>query len=467
MMPGSKKLAALRGELAVDTAAKKRLSYLFDDGSYQELDALAKMGEALTGVVTAYGYVGGSPVYAFSQDSSVKGGAVGKAHAAKICKLLELAAKTGTPVVGIHDSNGAFLDGGVEALAGYSEMLMWTGNLSGVVPQITVVAGTCAGSAAMIACSSDFTIMTEKSELFLAPPFDTAKTKNAGSAKNAALSGTAHLVCKDDKAAVESARKLLSMLPMNNLSPIPVFDYSVGKVTAKEGTSLAAAELIADAGSVMEISESFGSAAFTALATVAGSTVGLVGTAKSGEGRLTREDCAKIARFVRTCDAFTIPVVTLVDSEGFSSDADGELAGAIRDFSKVAHVYAEATTAKLAIVTGKAYGPIYVAFAGKNAGADMTLAFPDGIITPLAPETAVEFLNHDALKGAADVNAKRKELADIYAEEECSVFIAAAKNYLDQIVLPEEARDSVISALQILAGKRASRLPKKHSNMPF
>lgn len=465
MISGSNKLTELRATATQNSPARERLTYLFDEGQFTELDAFAMSGDSLSGVITAYGYVEGSPVYAFSQDQSVKSGAVGKAHAAKICKVLELAAKTGVPVVGIHDSNGAFIDGGVDALSAYGDMLMWTSNLSGVVPQISVIAGVCAGSAALIACSSDVLIMTEKSEMFMTPPFDATEAKGAGSAKNAAKSGTAQLVCKDDKEAVGMARKVITRLPMNNLSPIPMFEFaeSTASMSADAATMVAA---IADSDSVIELSPDFGTAAFTALATIQGATVGFAATNKTAH-KLTADDCSKLARFMRTCDAFAIPVVTLVDSEGFETSAATELMGCIRDMAKLASAYAEATTVKLSIITGKAYGTAFIALAGKNANADMILAFPDAVISPLAPETAVEFLHHDALKGATDLAEKRKALADEYAATTASVFEAAAKNCVDDVIEPSGARAAIISALDILAGKRVSKLPKKHNNMPL
>lgn len=465
MISGSNKLTELRSAAEQNSPARERLTYLFDEGAFTELDAFAKTGDSLSGVITAYGYVEGSPVYAFSQDSTVKSGAVGRAHSAKICKVLELAAKTGVPVIGIHDSNGAFIDGGVDALSAYGDMLMWTSNLSGVVPQISVIAGVCAGSAALLACSSDVVIMTEKSEFFITPPFNSDGVKGAGSAKNAAKSGTAQLVCADDKSAMEMARKVISRLPMNNLSPIPMFEFEASAVTVGEdAASMVVA--ISDKDSVVELSESFGTASFTALATMQGATVGFAATNKTA-AKLTSADCSKLARFMRMCDAFAIPVVTLLDSEGFETSAAAELTGCIRDMARLANTYAEATTVKLSIVTGKAYGAAFTALAGRNANSDMVFAFPDAVISPLAPETAVEFLNHDALKGATDLAEKRKELADEYAATTASAFEAAAKNCIDDIIEPSTARETIISALDILAGKRVTRLPKKHSNMPM
>ncbi len=314
----------------------------------------------------------------------------------------------------------------------------------------------------MIACSADIVVMTKDAELFMTPPFDVDKT-GAGTASNAAKSGTASIICDDDKLAVEEARKLISMLPANNLSMVPVFEYEEPTTAIADGVATVAA--IADADSVVELSADFGTAAYTALASVQGSTCGFVATNKA-DLKLTADDAVKMARFVRMCDAFGVPVVTIVDTEGFDVSAQNELTGAIRNMTKLAHAYAEATTAKISIITGKAYGPAYVAVAG-SANADITLAWPDAVITPLAPETAAEFLYHDKLKGTDNVTAARKAIADEYCNTEASAFAAAEKNCVNDIIAPEATRSAVISALDMLSGKRVSKLPKKHGNMPL
>ena len=304
-------------EKNMDSAARKRLSYLFDDGVYTEINSLSMQKDSLSGVVTAYGYVNGSLVYAYSQDKTVNNGAVGLPHAQKISKLYSLAAKTGRPIVGIHDSNGAFIDGTVDSLTAYGDMIGACAAISGVVPQISVIAGTCAGSAAILACSSDFVVMTNDGELFVTPPFDSEKN-GMGTAKSAAKAGTASIVCDDDKTAMEKVVELLRLIPENNLSSVPVYEYSDNAVTA--GNTLEdIVSMITDADSVTELSAEFGKASYTALATTGGSTVGIVATNKTSD-KLVSDDCAKIARFVRTCDAFGIPVITIVDTEGLKAN---------------------------------------------------------------------------------------------------------------------------------------------------
>ena len=445
------KFEAYKAASSNNSKAKERLANLFDEGMYTEIDAGVKNGEDYAGVVTAYGYVDGSPVYAFSQDKSVKGGAVSKQHAAKICKIYDLASRTGMSVVGIYDSNGVFIDDGAEAIKAYSDMLMWTNNLSGVVPQISVIVGTCAGSSAMVACTADFVVVTEEAELYT-----TVGKEVKG--EDAVTNGTATLSAKNDKEAMDAVKKLIAMLPANNISAIPMFEFSeAGK--AANGLANDLAEAIADSDSIVELSGGFGTAAYTAIATISGSAVGIVATNKIAE-KLTSDDCAKLARFVRTCDAFTVPILTIIDTEGFDNDA------CVRDMAKLANAYAEATTLKISLVTGKAYGAAMAALGAGNA--DVTYAYADAVISPIAPVTAVEFLWHDKLKGATDLTAERNKLAVQYADENASAFDAAAKNCVDDIITAEEARVKVMSTLEVMSGKRMTkRLPKKHSNMPF
>ncbi len=445
------KLAQYKNAASAPCQARERLAKLFDDGVYTEIDASVKSGDSLAGVITAYGYVDGSPVYAFSQDKTVKNGAVTGRHAAKICKIYDLAAKNGIPVAGIFDSDGAVVSDGAEAIAAYGDILAQTNNLSGVVPQIAIVAGACVGSAALIACSADIVIATEEAEMYL----------SAGEGKNgseAAKLGTVSVLAKDDSDAMEKARKLISMLPANNISAPPEFEFEAPSEAAG-GTASDIAGAVADAGSTVELSADFGKAAYTAIATLGGSAVGIAATNKTAD-KLTSEDSSKLARFVRTCDAFSIPVVTFIDTEGFEANSN------IRDLAKLANAYAEATTLKISVVAGKAYGSAMVAFCASNA--DITFAYPDAVISPVAPVTAAEFLYHDKLKGASDVKAEREKLAAEYAETEASAFVAAEKGCVNEIITPDETRAKIISVLEVMAGKRLNRrLPKKHSNMPF
>ena len=446
-------------EKNMDCQARTRLSYLFDDGKYTEINSYAKENDCLTGVVTAYGYVNGNAVYAFSQDKSINNGAVGPAHAAKIAKLYSLAAKTGTPVIGIHDSNGAFVNGTAESLTAYGELINAASVISGVVPQISVVAGTCAGSAALFACSSDFIIMTKDAEFFMTPAFT---KENSGSASDAAANGIAAAVCDDDKAAIEKAKELINLMPVNNLAPLPMFEYNEPE-TAVSADFNSLINGVCDAESIIELYAEFGKASYTALATVNGATVGIATTNKTSD-KLTDADCSKLSRFIRTCDAFAVPVITFVDTEGF--DAADAISG-VKSMTQLANCYAEATTAKISVIIGKAVGPAFIALAGKDISSDFTYIWESACVSPLAPLSAVEFLWHDKLKGAADVNAKRNELAEEYKATLASAESAAASGAVDEIISASSTREAIISALDILSSKRVTKLPKKHNNIPF
>lgn len=455
-------LAKMKADIQKTSPARNRLTNLFDESTFTELDVFAKAGADLTGVITAFGYVEGTPVYAFSQDSEVNSGALGMAQAKKISKIYDLAAKTGCPIVGIYDSLGAVVTDGVMALSAYGELIMRASNISGVVPQISVIAGTCVGSSAMLATSADFVVMAKDAELFITP---NSKSAVGNYAENSAKCGTVNLVCESDNEAIDAAKKIVSKLPMNNLALVPIFEYEESGIENK-GDAESIALSIADKDSVLELSPDFGNAAYTALASIGGATVGIAATNKTTT-KLTADDCSKLARFIRTCDAFGISVITIVDTEGFELSDEAEVNGSLRDMTKLAHAYAEATTVKISLVTGKAYGAAYIALAGKGGNADFVLAYPDAVISPLAPETAVEFLMHDELKGAEDLGKKRQQLADEYAQTKASALVAAEANCIDNIINPEETRSAVIYALDMLSGKRVSRLPKKHSNMPF
>ncbi len=465
-----------RAALQKPSPARERLTKLFDEGTFAELDAFVASGEAGAGVITGYGSIMGCPVYAFSQDGTENSGAMSQMQALKINKIYEMALKTGAPVVGIYDSPGAKLDEGFQVLNAYGELLQWSNNLSGVVPQLSLVLGTCAGSAAMIACSADLVLMSKQAEFFLTAPF-TAKAsgegdEGAGTAENAAKSGAVHLVCENEDAVLENTRLLLSRMPLNNLSGSPVVEFAA----ADDAEALRAAcenpdscdvkqiaALLADAESVIELQSAFAPAAFTAFATLGGFPCAIVGTdRRQNAGRLDADACAKIARLVSIADAFSLPVVTLVDTDGFVPSAKAELAGSLREAAKLAHVYAEATTAKISVILGNAYGPAYIALAGKNAGADLAYAWPSAAISPLAPDAAVTILWADRL-----ADTPRAQLTEEYKATLASPLEACKAGVVDDVIDPAATRDVLISAIDLLSSKRMPTLPKKHSNMPL
>ena len=440
-------------------SAAQRLSLLYD-GEYTEIASEVKSGNYLSGVITAFGYVNDTPVYAFSQDSSVKNGALTKEQAAKIVKIYDMAAKTGVPVVGIYDSYGADINDPVGALESYGEWLNKANSLSGVVPQLSLVAGTCAMTAAMIAVSSDIVVMTKDAELFITPNSED-KELSVTSAKN----GTAAIICDNDEDGISKIKELISRLPQNNLSEVPMFEFSSPE-TFDLSNADSAAKSIFDEGSVLELYSDFGRSSYTALATLSGASVGVVATNKSDK-KLNADDASKIARFVRTCDAYSIPVITLVDTKGFCIFENAQKSGAVRQQAKVASAYAEATTVKISLVLGKAYGSAFIALAGKNANADLVYALDTAVISSTDPLTAVEFLYHDKLKGAKNVEKEREALAKEFEKTEASAKNAAEKMCVDAVISKENIRASLISAVEIMAGKRVSALPKKHSNCPF
>lgn len=450
-----------RAKLLADSAARQRVNLLLDENSFVELDGFAAVDGEPAGVVCGFGSVMGSPVAVFSQDISANSGAVGAVHAAKICKVYDTALKTGVPVVGIYDSHGARVSEGAGALAAVGEIMLRANNLSGVVPQISLVLGVCAGTSAMLAASADFVVMSEKAEFFIANPADEKEVKGAGSTSNAAKAGVAHVVAKDDSEACTTARKLISMLPLNNLATPPVSEFAQPETVYADGEAdpRTLAGSVCDAGSAVELLGGFGSRVYTALATMGGFPCGIVAVS----GKLCVNCCAKIAKVVSVLDSFQIPVVTLVNSEGIESSAKSELSGSVREMAKLAHVYAEATTAKVAVITGKAYGAAYIALAGRSANADYTVAWPSAVISALAPSTAVALMYADKIT----VNNTREAVELDYAENEASALSAAKGGLIDDVITPELTRPAVLSALDLLSAKRVSKSPKKHGNIPM
>lgn len=426
-----------------DSEARKRLAALFDEDSFKELDKFVSADGELCSVVAGYGSVMGATAYAFAQDVSVKGGAVNKSAAMKIRKIYELAAKNGAPIVGIFDSKGGDITEGMAVLSAYGDIMRACAAVSGVVPQIAVVCGVCAGAAAMIASMADITIMTEKAELFMASPFNTpdGKLEGAGTAVNAAKSGVCDILAKDDAEAVAKAKKLVAVMPANNISLAGNDDFAANdaEITSSvKGAALAAA--IADKNSVIELGAEFGAAAYTALASVNWATVAFVATDKAA--KLSAADCAKIARFVQLADVFSIPVVTLLDTEGFEPSSAAELAGSVRDCAKLAQVYASATTAKVNVITGKVFGAAYAAF----DSADISYAWECAQIAPMNTEAAKVFMG---------------------GEIETSPFAAAALGMVDGVIAAEDTKDAVASSVELCSGKRAASPSRKHANFVF
>lgn len=422
-----------------ETSAYKTLTSFFDQDSFTSIDTLAKSQDTYAEVVAGYGTVQGLPVYAFAQNKDFCGGAMSKAQAAKIKKVYDLALKTGCPVFGFYDSKGGRLNEGNALLAGYGEVLNASSQLSGVVPQVSVVLGSCLGTCALNAVSADFVIMSKKAKLSL----DTLGA-NCGSKVNAET-GVANIIAEDKMDAVEKARELACYLPSNNLNTAPQADSVEPDYEGK-----CICHQVADAGSILRINWDFGTNVSTNLNRVAGQVTGFVNT-KSGV--FTSDDCTKIAKFVRFCDAFSIPVISFVDTEGFED---------IKSAAKVTSAYAEATTAKISIVTGKAVGAGYIALAGTGANADVVYALPDAIISPVNPEAAALIMAPEKMNVPV---AQQKAVAEAFAKENLSAVNAAENCFVDDVVELASLRYAVVNALEMLSGKRVSTLAKKHSTI--
>ncbi len=434
-------------------SASQRLASLFDDGVYYEIDAASG---ADCGAKAAYGSVGGATVFAFCQDAAASGCAVDSAQARKLAKVYDLAAKTGAPVVTVYDSKGVKLEDGFASLDAASGILGKVSELSGVVPQIAVVAGECAGFMAMMAAMADVCVMCKDAELFMTPAFlDADKPEEkVGSADFAKKAGVAAIVCEDEAAALAKATEIARLLPLNNLAALPVFDFTAPVFAPENGAMRA----VADADSVVELFEG-GCPTKTALATIGGTPCGLIELT----GDICKGGSAKAAKLIQLCDAFNLPVVSFVNAQGFKKSAQADVTGAIRSAAVLAQVMAEATTAKISHVTGDAIGSVFTTFCGKNAGADMSFAWNGAVISPVAPKAAVALLWDDRIKKNEDIDTLAKE----YAETVASADKAAAAGLVDSVIEPAATRDALIASLDMLASKRVSRMPKKHGNLPL
>lgn len=433
------KINAAKAEIAA-TSAYQIITEFFDADSFCEIDAFAKSGEGFAEAVAGYGTVEGLPVYAFAQNSDISGGALSKAQTAKLRKLYALALKTGAPVVGFYDSVGGRLAQGTELLAGAGEVLKYASKISGAVPQISVVTGTCLGTNALAAASADFVIMTEDAQLSL------DVTGKDADAQTNAKKGTASFIAKDSSDAVAKARELMTYLPSNNLTTAPQYD---SVEPDGENTNCIVSKLV-DAGSKLRIADDFGDNARIRLARLSGQVIGVVRTTG---GKLDCKAANKAAKFVRFCDAFSIPVITFVDCDGFEG---------IKAAAKLTSAYAEATTAKISVVVGKAVGSAYIALAGTGANADVVYALPEAVISPVNVEAAAFIMAPEEMKVPV---SEQKAVADKFAQEKLSAFNAAQNGYVDGIVEFYELRAALLSALEMLSGKRVPTVAKKHSTI--
>lgn len=443
--------------MTIATSGKEVLAQFFDEGAYTTLYA-----DAQGAVTAAFGSANGEPVYAICQN----GAALAAKDTQKAVKVMKMAAKTGNPVVTFYNSIGAKLEEGLEALSASANMAAAVSRLSGVVPQITVVTGVCGAGAALAAAGADICIMSKEGELFLTAPFTSAakgdKVLGAGSAEYAAKAGVATLVTDTAAEAAKKAAELIGILPSNNLSGPAVFEaaaptasYNIAKYCPIE-----AANSIVDANSATELYAGYGKKVYTALATVSGNVVGVVSTA-GADKNLCHNCVSKAARFVRFCDAFSIPVVTIINTDGFMPSNTEDVTGGLREAARLAGTYADATTAKIAVITGKAIGTAYTAL----ANADITIAVNGCVIAPLDPKAAVTVLYQDEIGKGNNIAADTAKLAAAYEKELCSAGAALESGVADFAVDATEVQATVVAALDMLSTKRTQRLPKKHGNM--
>ncbi len=496
---GSEKAAAKHKE-AGKLLARERAEQLCDPGTFVELDRFVRHRESNFGmlerrpygdaVVTGYGTIFGRRVFVFSQDFTVFGGSLSEVFAEKICKVMDLAAKYGCPLIGINDSGGARIQEGVVSLAGYAEIFWRNVQCSGVIPQISLVMGPCAGGAVYSPAITDFVLMVEGSSyMFITGP-DVVKTVTGeevtfeelgGALTHASKSGVAHLTAHDDAAALEDARYLLSFLPQSNEHPTPYdpptdppsreapeLDELVPDEPTKPYDIKTVIGAVVDDGEFLEIQPLFAENIVCGFARLGGYSVGVVGNQpKALAGVLDISASEKAARFVRTCDAFNVPLVTFVDVPGFLPGTAQEWGGVIRHGAKLLYAYCEATVPKLTVITRKAYGGAYDVMSSKHIRADFNFAWPTAEVAVMGPDGAVNIIFRRELEAAEDPEAKRTELIAEYRERFANPYTAAERGYVDEVIEPRRTRPVLIDALQTAITKRERRPPRKHGNIPL
>jgi len=480
--------------------ARERLELLLDPDSFVELDAFvtgrsSDFGVADNrplgdGVVTGHGRIDGRKVFVFSQDFTVYGGSLSEAYAEKICKVMDLAMKVGAPVIGLNDSGGARIQEGVVSLGGYADIFLRNVLASGVVPQISVVLGPCAGGAVYSPAMTDFTIMAEgTSYMFVTGP-NVVRTVTheevdseflGGASTHTTVSGVAHLAAPDEATALESARRLLGFLPSNNLErppareerdPVDRADAALdGLIPADPQTPYDMHDVIArvvDDGDLFELQPAWAANIIVGYARLGGRPVGIVAQQPAVlAGALDINASVKAARFVRTCDAFNVPLVSFVDVPGFLPGVDQEHGGIIRHGAKLLYAYCEATVPKLTVITRKAYGGAYDVMSSKHIRGDMNFAWPSAEIAVMGAEGAVAIIFKDRIAAATDPVAEKAALVREYEAEFANPYAAAARGYVDAVIKPSETRPRLIAALDLLADKRDVNPRKKHGNIPL
>ena len=479
--------------------ARERIEYLLDDGSFHELDMLARH-RALDsgieerpytdGVITGWGTIDGRKVFLFAQDFTVFGGALGEVFAEKIHKVMDLALSVGAPMIGLNDGAGARIQEGVVSLDSYGGIFHRNVKSSGVIPQISVILGPCAGGAVYSPAMTDFVFMVaEKSHMFITGP-DVVKTVTGeevtledlgGARSHSTKSGVAAFVGPTEEEVLDEVRFLIGHLPANNLEEPP-------QVVATDDPERSTPELrdimpdssnlpydmrqvigaVVDDGEFMEYHAHWAQSIVCGFARLNGGSVGVVGNQPMVlAGVLDIESSSKAARFVRTCDAFNIPLLTFVDVPGFLPGVDQEHGGIIRHGAKLLYAYCEATVPRIQVITRKAYGGAYVVMDSKSVGSDLSFAWPGAELAVMGPQGAVEIIHRRELQSAADPAARRAELVDDYTERYANPYIAAERGYIDDVIDPADTRRLVIAGFDMLRSKREELLPRKHGVIPL
>ena len=480
--------------------ARERIETLLDPGTFVEtgmfvthravglgMEQSHPLGD---GVVTGSGKIDGRPVYVFAQDFTVLGGSVGEAHAQKIARLQDLAFQNGAPLIGINDSGGARIQEGVASLAGYGEIFYRNVRASGVIPQISVILGPCAGGAVYSPAITDFVFMVENTaNMFITGPEviravthqDITPEDLGGAAVHSTRSGVAHFTAPDEDSLFQTLRWLLSYLPSNNLSlPAPIPTQDPAERATPELAEIVPAdpqhpydihrvlEVLLDDGVFLEVQPEYARNIVIGLGRLNGSVVGVIANQPDFlAGVLDIDASDKAARFIRFCDTFHIPLLTLVDTPGFLPGADQEHNGIIRHGAKMIFAYAEATVPKLSVILRKAYGGAYIVMSSKHLGGDLNLAWPNAEIAVMGPEGAVNIVFRKEIEASSDPAARRAELTQQYRQELANPFVAASRGYLDDILQPAETRQRLITGLDSLREKRQPAPARKHGNIPL
>ncbi|HIW95401.1 MAG TPA: acyl-CoA carboxylase subunit beta [Candidatus Corynebacterium gallistercoris] len=467
--------------------ARERLDLLLDEDSFVEIGRFRGDGAA---VITGFGEISGRPVAVYAQDFSIRGGTLGHVEGAKICELMDRAINQRVPIIAVLDSGGARIQEGVQALAQYGRIFRRSCRASGMIPQISVILGPCAGGAVYSPALTDFVVMTRGSHMFVTGPDvvravtgERVTSDDLGGAElHNATSGVAHYLGEDEEDALDYARSLLNYLPRHCGENPPRYAYTAGSDEAKAARvgelvpadsrqpydMLDVIEAVVDHGEFVEVQEYFARSIVVGFACINGGAVGVVADQPNhNAGTLDVDASEKAARFVRCCDAFGLPVVTLVDVPGYRPGTDQEAAGIIRRGAKLIHAYANATVPLVTVTLRKAYGGAYIVMGSKSIGADFAYAWPNAEIAVMGADGAVNILHRREIKAAGDPAAKAKELADAYAAEHINPALSVSSGELDGIIAPEDTRQVIAEALEVLKTKNTTPALKRHDNGPL